>query len=251
MRAEEVITVLEKRWPLGQHAHLREVSLDPMGGGRRCDLLVIGLWSSRGHEVDAVEVKVSVDDARTEFRNAAKAQGWWEHSNRFWIAAPADVARKIKDELPPTWGMISVSDGSSRVLVQAERRERKPFTWGGTIGLLRAAGASSTSALERIRRLADQAGYARGIEDGRAQTAGNFYKDRAEALERAIDAFRDKTGIDITWDQGAAVMFRAAHAARKDAYRITNAAASLRQLAAIADVLEALVADPQPSESPQ
>lgn len=77
MTAADVRRVLTRRWPDDQYLHVYEAPLDWARMGTKIDVLVIALWRSKGHTVDAVEVKVSYGDwrkeiARTEWRVAGR-----------------------------------------------------------------------------------------------------------------------------------------------------------------------------------
>lgn len=74
------------------------------GSTRRCDLLRIGMWASRGRTVDVHEIKVSRADWQRELDDPAKAEAWWPYSSRFWIVAPAGMIRP--EELPDGWGLM-------------------------------------------------------------------------------------------------------------------------------------------------
>lgn len=87
---------------------LREVTAP--GSTRRIDLLVVGLWPSRGYGIDAIEIKVSKADYQREIANPAKADPWWACSNRFWIAAPSTTVADPAD-LPPGWGLLTPGNG--------------------------------------------------------------------------------------------------------------------------------------------
>lgn len=78
--------------------------VQPPGSTRRCDLLRIGMWASRGRTVDVHEIKTSRADWQRELDDPAKAEAWWPYSSRFWIVAPAGMIRP--EELPDGWGLM-------------------------------------------------------------------------------------------------------------------------------------------------
>jgi len=71
---------------------------------RTADAMALGLWKSGGHELHGFEVKVSRSDWRRELADPAKAEGWCEIVDRWWIVAPRGVVPR--DELPATGGLL-------------------------------------------------------------------------------------------------------------------------------------------------
>lgn len=97
------------------------------GSNRRCDLLRIGVWPSRGMGIDVHELKVSRSDWLRELDDPGKADAWWPYSSRFWVVAPPKMIRP--EEMPPGWGLMEAPSGANRrrfkVVVKPEDREPK------------------------------------------------------------------------------------------------------------------------------
>lgn len=74
------------------------------GTNRRCDLLRLGIWPSRGHRIVVHELKVSRSDWLRELDDPAKAEAWWPYCHEFWIAAPNGIVDL--SELPDGWGLM-------------------------------------------------------------------------------------------------------------------------------------------------
>ena len=196
MNAAEIREALHKRWPDGDYVVIEEAPLDPSRQGRKIDLVAISAWKSRGFAVDAVEIKVSMTDWRKELADIGKADGWWTHSDRFWLAVPSEMTAKVRDELPPAWGLLGVSAGVASVVVQAQRHGREPFTWSQSIGLLRAAQDAGSGALQR----AESRGFDRGHERGRAEGERESGVEALAELRAKVAAAEEATGIPIaTW----------------------------------------------------
>lgn len=68
MTAVDVKAALSKHWPDDRFLHVYEAPLDHGRQGCKIDVLVMGLWQSKGHQLDAVEVKVSYSDWCKEWR---------------------------------------------------------------------------------------------------------------------------------------------------------------------------------------
>lgn len=206
MTAGAVVDALERRWPAAEYLALREAPQDSMRQGRKLDLLVISLWNSRGHQLDGVEIKVSVSDWRRELKAPAKADWWVHHVHRFWIATPTDVAAKIKDEIPPGWGLLAVGDKVREVIKAKRRANPTTFTWAESIGLLRAAADAGPNML----RAAQDRGYTEGLALGKAAGVAEAARgndpavaahELAQLRERCTE-FKNLTGVDLTTSWG-------------------------------------------------
>lgn len=218
LTSTDVMEALVKRWPPAEYVHIPEAPMSSDRQGRKLDLVVVSMWKSRGLALDGVEIKVSMSDWKRELEGYTdgsgkfhggpdKAEWWWHHVNRFWIAAPAEIAKKIKPQLPPTWGLLSVNDGgTARVLVAAPvNRKREDFTWGETVGLLRALNGTSTNMLHREFQRGRSEGYEeaqKALSNGRADRAAEsrltYANQRADQLQEAIKAFEETSGIKIS-----------------------------------------------------
>ncbi|WP_049562220.1 hypothetical protein [Nonomuraea sp. SBT364] len=97
------------------------------GSNRRCDLLRIGVWASRGHGIDVHELKTSRSDWLRELDEPAKAEAWWPYSSRFWVVASARMIRP--EEIPTGWGLMEPPDRANRrrfrIVVKPAERQPK------------------------------------------------------------------------------------------------------------------------------
>ncbi|MEU4576156.1 hypothetical protein [Nonomuraea sp. NPDC023979] len=99
----------------GQLGHDGDILLPEVtapGSNRRCDLLRVGVWQSRGLSIDVHELKTSRSDWLRELDNPAKAEAWWPYSSRFWIVAPPKLIQP--EELPTGWGLMEPPTGAGR-----------------------------------------------------------------------------------------------------------------------------------------
>jgi hypothetical protein len=169
MKSAEVLDALTRRWPQEQYLHLTEVGQTPDQGGRKADLLVVSLWRSRGLTVEAVEVKVSDQDLSNELKDPSKADFWWKRSDRFWLAAPLDLAKRRLDDIPPSWGVLGVGD-NVRELRKAPLRGdvREKLGWSTVCAMLRSSSGAGANALQR----AHMAGY-REAQEAAEKVAAN------------------------------------------------------------------------------
>lgn len=169
--------------------------------GRKLDLLVVSLWRSRGYELDGVEIKVSGSDWKRELDDAAKADWWWRHVHRFWVAVPVALAPKVRPDLPTGWGLLACSAGTApkraQVVVKAEKHAPEPIAWPNAVGLIRAAADAGIGALQRAEERGRQRGYEQGKQEA-ARTAGEVTaQPELERLRAAIATFEEASGLRI------------------------------------------------------
>lgn len=190
-----VIDALMKRWSPGDYVLIEEApdSADRMGG--KIDLLAISCWRSRGFQIDAVEIKVSLSDWKRELAQAGKADFWWRHSNRFWVAVPDTIAAKVAPDVPDTWGLLSASASGVREVRKAAHREREPLPWHTSIGLMRAL--QSETRRDRAVAEAREEGYRKGREVGEAAAADRHLKKELDDLKAMIARFEKASGVSI------------------------------------------------------
>lgn len=172
------------------------------GSNRRCDLLRIGMWPSRGHRIIVHELKVSRADWQRELDDPAKAEAWWPYCHEFWIVAPDRLIDPA--EMPDGWGlMVPPANGRSkkfRVRKDAASREPK-ITTALVAAILRRADnmrLNQIAALnaDRERLISDAVDKARRAAE--AQKLGRRVRSRLELLERLETALG--TSLDsFTW----------------------------------------------------
>lgn len=118
---------------------------------RRCDLLRIGMWSSRGTGIDVHEIKVSRSDWLRELDDPAKAEAWWPYCSRFWVVAPPGIV--AGGELPEGWGLMEPQARSRRFKVRVRPAEKQPeLTVGLIVELMRRADNQRLSEMDELRQ---------------------------------------------------------------------------------------------------
>lgn len=203
--AADVVSVLcAKRWPEDAYVVLTEAPAgDPARQGRKADLVALSAWRSRGYEVDAVEVKTSMSDWRRELVAAAKADWWWRHSHRFWLATPAGLAVKVEPEVPATWGILACSPDAVRVVRQAPRHAAEPIAWPAVIGLLRCARNASSQVLARAEDRGREIGRQQAERAFEAKNGDAHLRDQLAELRSRVQAFEAASGLKVDrWDGG-------------------------------------------------
>jgi hypothetical protein len=199
VNASEVREALTKRWPESEYVHVAEAPQSADRQGRKIDVLVMSMWRSRGHELDAVEVKVSASDWKRELDNAGKADWWWSHVHRFWIAVPDEpkLVERVRSELPSGWGLIACAADGTRIITKAERHTPKPMPWEATIGLIRAAADAGPNALARAEQRGRAEGYKSGEAAAKRRDPDERLRSELETLRATVAEFEDASGIKI------------------------------------------------------
>ncbi|MCW2899998.1 MAG: hypothetical protein JWO67_2263 [Streptosporangiaceae bacterium] len=214
---------------------------------RRCDLLRIGMWASRGTGIDAHEIKVSRSDWLRELDDPAKAEAWWPYCSRFWIVAPPGIIQP--GELPEGWGLMELPSNGRRFKVIVQAATKVPeLTVPLLVELLRRADNQRLGEMDRMRERhrrelhrAEQVGR----ETAERRSIPPFVQQRLDLLERLeaaigmeLSAWRDSQGRQITAPELAAVLDDAAqnvtaYRRMQDAERVRSALLSeVRRLAA-------------------
>lgn len=201
--AVDVKDALRKRWPDGHYLHVEEAPDGPERLGRKLDVLVLSLWKSRGYELDGVEVKVSMSDWKRELDRPEKADFWWEHVHRFWIAVPVRIAPGVRADLPTGWGLLAVDGGVAQQVVKAEKHAPEPLTWPQTLGVMRALDGAGPAALARAQQRGYDAGRSHGRLEAERATGDDALRRRLDSLTEKVEAFAKVTGIDLVNGYGA------------------------------------------------
>lgn len=171
------------------------------GNQGQCDFLAINTWRSRGMELIGHEIKVSMADWRTELANPAKADLFARYCRRWFLVAPAGLAARIKDEVPPAWGLLSVATTGRITQARPAPAQKRPepvpeWWWVGWLAQIDR---------QHKRRLPDliTQGMAREREDLEQRIQAEVNRNRRyqdEAAEKMSDNARRlkaATGIDL------------------------------------------------------
>lgn len=122
MKATEVVEALRVKFPPQEFAFLTEVANGTGSNARRhLDVVVAGLWPSRGLDRYGFEVKVSKGDLKRELAAPEKADALAKYLDYFSIAAPKDLVNPA--DLPSTWGLIEVGPRGCSWRKQATKLE--------------------------------------------------------------------------------------------------------------------------------
>jgi GNAT superfamily N-acetyltransferase len=216
----DLLRRLRQRYQTPQWALLEQVADGVRGWNHRyADVIVMGLFPSRGLSVIGFEIKASRGDWTRELRAPQKADPIVRHCDQWFVVAARDVIlsgrqRKLfsADEdllgaldmatFPAPWGVM-VPSGSHELTIakQAVKLEAPPLDREFVAALLRRAAEESGSKVafdERVQAEV-QAAFDRG------QAAGRAHAIRAESqaereladLRRSLDDFERASGIRV------------------------------------------------------
>lgn len=198
MNTEHARAMVRKRFDAPEWACMLEVAPNTGGGTRYADAVAVNLWSSRGHAVIGVEIKVSRSDWLRELKKPEKAEtSVYRFCDKWYLVAPKGV---VKDgELPQTWGLLELRATGLVEVVTAPKLEPVPVSRGFFASLIRrsfdqiealAALKAHQTQSEALARVRDD--VARGIERG---------TERHRKLEAKLAKIKEETGLDFFGDE--------------------------------------------------
>ncbi|MFZ3481915.1 hypothetical protein [Sphingomonas sp. 3-13AW] len=144
---------MSRQWKAPVHAILWEVG-DATGArhSRLADAVIMGLWPSRGIDLEGVEIKTHRSDWQRELKDPGKAEQIARYCDFWWVHASPGVVKT--EELPSGWG-LRVFDGRIWTTpVPAERRRPDPISRDFLAALLR---RSDQQLSKQAQRVADEA----------------------------------------------------------------------------------------------
>jgi len=108
------------------YAVFRQVADNPTRPRRYADAIVMGLWKSRGFYLQGVEIKCSRSDVLSELRDPAKSDEIMRFCDYWWLLAAPDTVSK--DELPETWGLLTVAKNGQGLTAVKRPTYREPYS---------------------------------------------------------------------------------------------------------------------------
>jgi hypothetical protein len=207
--AGKLRSLLRRKYPADQYAMLYEVR-DAAGfsAKRSADVMLIGLWPSRGNMVEGMEVKISRSDWLRELKKPEKAEAFFEFCDRWWVIASSPDIVKIS-ELPPTWGLMVPRGKGLGVLVEAPILKPKPVDRSLLAAMLKRATDTAADSPEVQALIELRVKNATDRVDERINWATRNLTDENKRLKEAFAEFEKASGLAISkWnagDVGAAV----------------------------------------------
>lgn len=188
---------LRAKFPPDQYAMLQEVrDAAGFGASRNADVIMVGLWPSRGCLIEGMEIKVSRSDWLRELKKPQKAEAFFEFCDRWWVVvSSADIVRP--GELPPTWGLMVARGKGIRVDVEAPALTPKPVDRSLLAAMLKRATSTSMKAPEIQAEIARRVAEAEQRASAREEMNRSRAAAKLEYLERAVRDFEAASGVKI------------------------------------------------------
>lgn len=197
MSTAGLITALKRKFDGNGYALLTEVG---NGTGSRCtrhaDALVMSLFPSRGLTLSGFELKQSRTDWLKELRDASKADAIARYCH-FWNLVVSDLAIVKEGELPPTWGMWTLSPAGKLVCIQQAKpnEHQAPLDWIFMAAVMRQI-AYKQKSLTREERLAIEQDVANRERES-ARNSEQHLSLSLETLTNKVHSFERETGLSI------------------------------------------------------
>lgn len=217
MTEADILLALRKRFGPPEYAFLPQVR-NGTGFSRKArtaDLLALSTWPSRGIHLHGFEIKTARGDWLRELKQPEKAEEIGRFCNFWWIAE-ADDSIVQANELPPAWGLISVTGRKQkqqglafqeepkpdrlRILKQATfRKDPEPLTLLMLASIFRSLG-DTTIALTNIDnqlRTEHRKGFDKGLAQGKngADREAENARRNLQDLTASVAAFEKASGI--------------------------------------------------------
>jgi hypothetical protein len=156
---------------------------------RHADAVAINSYPSKGFEVRGFEIKVSKSDLKHELEIGIKADEIARFCHYWFLVVPKGLADGFT--LPPTWGVIELTDNGLRQKVKAERLPRTEPTIGFLCAMLRGR--------ERVVLESAHKVTAEREEQIRRNTLWSVKNSETELakLRETLKEIKDATGISL------------------------------------------------------
>lgn len=162
---------------------------------RTADGLAMSLYPSRGIDLYGFEIKVSRSDWHHELANPEKAEHFFGMCDYWWVVAPKEIV--LLEEVPPTWGFMSITGKKFKVEKQAPKLHPKQMDRLQLAAIMRNLQENFSPQAQII------AAEERGIAEGRKEGADvvKSLNDQLKKHQKNIEAFGRASGISIfSWD---------------------------------------------------
>ena len=204
-----VFRILRTRYPEASCALLPQVADRTGSPTRHADAIAMQLWPSRGLTIEGIEIKTARSDWLRELAAPEKADVIFRFCDKWWLCAPAGVAKL--EEIPSTWGWLMPveSQGAWVIDVAKQAPENKTViepTRTFLASLLRSLQRDATDEKE-IKKAIDSAvaaalKAAKVSELEREKRRMESIVEDFEALKKNVRDFEAASGLRIgnRWD---------------------------------------------------
>lgn len=191
-----IVEALRLRYPLPSYALFFEVR-NTTGSARverYADAIAVGCWPSRGLDVIGMEFKADRRDWLREWKEPAKAEAFVKFCD-YWFVVQSEPDIVKLEELPKTWGLLTLRGERLVTTVDAPKLEPIPMTRGFLASLLRNSLEQSTEKV--IRQESYDKGWAEGRQDlvDADRTEQENLRREIERLKEIVASFEKATAI--------------------------------------------------------
>lgn len=243
MNTEHARAMVRKRFDAPEWACMLEVAPATGGGTRYADAIAVNLWSSRGHAVIGMEIKVSRSDWLRELKKPEKAEtSVYRFCDKWYLVAPKGV---VKDgELPQTWGLLELRASGLVEVVAAPKLTPEPVTKGFFASLIRRSveGIEALATHKASQAMREANLRHRELVDREVKDRTRSYAELLEHLKK-IEA---ETGMDFTSDdwRGKRVEAKTIRLAQRlETLESWHGAGAVSRLKALAKTLDDMAKD--------
>jgi len=191
---EALRVAMTRQWKAPVHAIMWEVG-DATGARhtRLADAVIMGLWPSRGIDLEGVEIKTHRSDWLRELANPAKAEQIARYCDFWWVHASPDVVRP--EELPAGWGLRIYDGRIWTTPVPAARRQPEAMTREFLAALLRRSDQQNEKQAKQL--VDDVLAKERATIEQRIENQVQERSRRSASLASVADEFEKATGLSI------------------------------------------------------
>lgn len=195
----ELRSAIERRYPAPGYVTMFEVR-DATGfdSGRSADAMTVGMYRSRGLQIEGFEIKISRSDWLHEMKQPGKSEVWLRHCHRWWLVTH-DANIVLPGELPPSWGMLVLgARGRLDAVHVAPSLHPEPLTMRAMTALMH-AGRQQVIAGEAERiRVAKAEGYEQGKHSSGWEAKNT--KEELDMLRKQVNELEAACGYRIVHD---------------------------------------------------
>lgn len=195
--SETLRALLRRKFPQDQFAMLHEVrDAAGFGASRSIDVLMVGLWPSRGCQIEGMELKVSRSDWLRELKKPAKAEAFVPYCDRWWIVASnKDIVRE--SELPPTWGLMIQRGQGIGIVKPAPQLKPEPVDRSLLAAILKRATNTLLDSPEVVALIDSKVKAAKDLFRSDKQYELHRAQNALDQLQKKLKAFEDASGISV------------------------------------------------------
>lgn len=196
----EIRVALREKYQPPEYAVLEEVRNQTgfsVGRQRTADMLVMGLWPSRGLHLHGIEIKSSRQDWAKELKDPGKAEEIARFCDYWWLA----VGDKniVKDgELPATWGLLAPRGNKMVVVKEAEKFEPQSISRPFLAAIMRKLheGSATTQQIETAKKKAADEAVEKHVREH--EKWHKYETEQNEKDRELIRRFNELTGIRLS-----------------------------------------------------